>query len=123
MPQALSVINPKKPGCPYPYKHLAGVGVAFKLAHALLERLPEELLEFAALGTVADLMPLNGENRLIVKQGLQRMQDSTYAGFRSLIGVSGIERKEVTAGHIGFSLAPELTPAEDWKRLILQLNY
>ena len=55
LPQALAVINPKKPGCPYPYKHLAGVGVAFKLAHALLERLPEELLEFAALGTVADL--------------------------------------------------------------------
>ncbi|MBA2939262.1 single-stranded-DNA-specific exonuclease RecJ [Paenibacillus sp. CGMCC 1.16610] len=108
LPQALSVINPKKPGCPYPFKHLAGVGVALKLAHALLDRLPEELLEFAALGTVADLMPLNGENRLIVKQGLQRMQDSAYAGFRSLIGVSGIERKEVTAGHIGFSLAPRI---------------
>ncbi|MCY9694238.1 single-stranded-DNA-specific exonuclease RecJ [Paenibacillus alginolyticus] len=108
LPQALAVINPKKPGCPYPYKHLAGVGVAFKLAHALLDRLPEELLEFAALGTVADLMPLTGENRLIVKQGLLRMQDSTYAGFRSLIGVSGIENKEVTASHIGFSLAPRI---------------
>ncbi|NRF91395.1 single-stranded-DNA-specific exonuclease RecJ [Paenibacillus frigoriresistens] len=108
LPQALAVINPKKPGCPYPYKHLAGVGVAFKLAHALLDRLPEELLEFAALGTVADLMPLTGENRLIVKQGLLRMQDSSYAGFRSLIGVSGIENKEVTASHIGFSLAPRI---------------
>ncbi|KRF18530.1 single-stranded-DNA-specific exonuclease RecJ [Paenibacillus sp. Soil787] len=108
LPQALAVINPKKPGCPYPYKHLAGVGVAFKLAHALLGRLPEELLEFAALGTVADLMPLTGENRLIVKQGLLRMQDSAYAGFRSLIGVSGIENKEVTASHIGFSLAPRI---------------
>ncbi|NOU91066.1 single-stranded-DNA-specific exonuclease RecJ [Paenibacillus sp. LMG 31460] len=108
LPQALAVINPKKPGCPYPYKHLAGVGVAFKLAHAILDRLPEELLEFAALGTVADLMPLTGENRLIVKQGLLRMQDSTYAGFRSLIGVSGIENKEVTASHIGFSLAPRI---------------
>lgn len=108
LPQALAVINPKKPGCPYPYKHLAGVGVAFKLAHAILDRLPEELLEFAALGTVADLMPLTGENRLIVKQGLLRMQDSTYAGFRSLIGVSGIDNKEVTASHIGFSLAPRI---------------
>ncbi|GFZ85871.1 single-stranded-DNA-specific exonuclease RecJ [Paenibacillus marchantiophytorum] len=108
LPQALAVINPKKPGCPYPYKHLAGVGVALKLAHALLERLPEELLEFAALGTVADLMPLTGENRLIVKQGLQRMQDSAYAGFRALIGVSGIDNKEVTASHIGFSLAPRI---------------
>ncbi|MDD9269823.1 single-stranded-DNA-specific exonuclease RecJ [Paenibacillus sp. GCM10023248] len=108
LPEALAVINPKKPGCPYPFKHLAGVGVALKLAHALLNRLPEELLEFAALGTVADLMPLTGENRLIVKMGLQRMQESAYAGFRSLIGVSGIERKEVTAGHIGFSLAPRI---------------
>ncbi|MFD0694068.1 single-stranded-DNA-specific exonuclease RecJ [Paenibacillus sp. GCM10027628] len=108
LPDALAVINPKKPGCPYPYKHLAGVGVALKLAHALLGRLPEELLEFAALGTVADLMPLTGENRLIVKQGLVRMQASAYPGFRSLIGVSGIERKEVTASHIGFSLAPRI---------------
>lgn len=108
LPQALAIINPKKPGCMYPYKHLAGVGVALKLAHALLDRLPEELLEFAALGTVADLMPLTGENRLIVKQGLERLQDSTYVGFRSLIGVSGIENKEVTASHIGFSLAPRI---------------
>jgi single-stranded-DNA-specific exonuclease len=108
LPDALAVINPKKPGCPYPYKLLAGVGVAFKLAHALLERFPEELLEFAALGTVADLMPLTGENRLLVKMGLARMQDSNYVGFRSLIGVSGIERKEITAGHIGFSLAPKI---------------
>ncbi|OCT14968.1 single-stranded-DNA-specific exonuclease RecJ [Paenibacillus pectinilyticus] len=108
LPDALAVINPKKPGCPYPYKMLAGVGVAFKLAQALLGRFPEELLEFAALGTVADLMPLTGENRLLVKMGLQRMQDSSYVGFRSLIRVSGIERKEVTAGHIGFSLAPKI---------------
>ncbi|NEW04535.1 single-stranded-DNA-specific exonuclease RecJ [Paenibacillus sp. SYP-B3998] len=108
LPDALSIINPKKPGCPYPYKQLAGVGVAFKLAHALLGRIPEELLEFAALGTVADLMPLTGENRLIVKMGLVRMQASAYPGFRSLIGVSGIERKEVTASHIGFSLAPRI---------------
>ncbi|RTE08270.1 single-stranded-DNA-specific exonuclease RecJ [Paenibacillus whitsoniae] len=108
LPEALAVINPKKPGCPYPYKYLAGVGVAFKLAHALLGRFPDELLEFAALGTVADLMPLTGENRLIVKHGLERMQDSAYAGFRALIAVSGIERKEVTAGHIGFSLAPKI---------------
>lgn len=108
LPDALAVINPKKPSCPYPFKHLAGVGVALKLAHALLGRLPEELLEFAALGTVADLMPLTGENRLIVKQGLIRMQASAYPGFRALIGVAGIERKEVTAGHIGFSLAPRI---------------
>ncbi|WNR45882.1 single-stranded-DNA-specific exonuclease RecJ [Paenibacillus roseipurpureus] len=108
LPDCLAVINPKKPSCNYPYKLLAGVGVAFKLAHALLGRFPEELLEFAALGTVADLMPLTGENRLIVKMGLARMQNSEYVGFRSLIAVSGIDKKEVTAGHIGFSLAPKI---------------
>jgi len=108
LPQALAVINPKKPGCPYPYKQLAGVGVALKLAHALLGRLPEELLELAAIGTVADLMPLTDENRLIVKLGLARMQASAYVGIRALIAASGIERKEITASHIGFSLAPRI---------------
>ncbi|MCD1258250.1 single-stranded-DNA-specific exonuclease RecJ [Paenibacillus athensensis] len=108
LPEALAVINPKKPGCPYPYKQLAGVGVALKLAHALLGRLPEELLELAAIGTVADLMPLTDENRLIVKLGLARMQAYAYAGIRALIAASGIERKEITASHIGFSLAPRI---------------
>jgi single-stranded-DNA-specific exonuclease len=108
LPEALAVINPKKPGCPYPFKHLAGVGVALKLAHGLLGRLPEELLELAAIGTVADLMPLVGENRLIVKLGLERMQSTAYPGIRALLGVAGIERKEVTATHIGFALAPRI---------------
>ncbi|MBP1996757.1 single-stranded-DNA-specific exonuclease RecJ [Paenibacillus eucommiae] len=108
LPDAIAVINPKKPGCTYPFKHLAGVGVALKLAHALLGRLPEELLEIAAIGTVADLMPLVGENRLIVKLGLERMQKSAYAGIRALLGVAGIEHKEITAGHIGFALAPRI---------------
>jgi single-stranded-DNA-specific exonuclease len=108
LPKALAVINPKKPGCPYPFKQLAGVGVAFKLAHAMLGRIPEELLEIAAIGTVADLMPLVDENRLIVKLGLERMQSSAYAGIRALLGVAGVERKEVTATHIGFALAPRI---------------
>jgi single-stranded-DNA-specific exonuclease len=108
LPDAFAVINPKKPDCPYPFKQLAGVGVALKLAHALLGRLPEELLEIAAIGTVADLMPLVDENRLIVKLGLARMQDSAYVGIKALLGVSGVERKEVTATHIGFSIAPRI---------------
>jgi single-stranded-DNA-specific exonuclease len=108
LPDAVAVINPKKPGCPYPFKQLAGVGVALKLAHALLGRLPDELLEIAAIGTVADLMPLIGENRLIVKLGLERMQSSAYPGIRALLSVAGVERKEVTAYHIGFALAPRI---------------
>ncbi|WP_052487218.1 single-stranded-DNA-specific exonuclease RecJ [Gordoniibacillus kamchatkensis] len=108
LPDALAVINPKKPGCPYPFKHLAGVGVALKLAHALLGRLPEELLEIAAIGTVADLMPLTGENRLIVKLGLERMRATAYPGIAALLDVADIDRKEVSAGHIGFAIGPRI---------------
>jgi single-stranded-DNA-specific exonuclease len=108
LPQACTIINPKKPGCPYPFKQLAGVGVALKLAQALLGRWPEELLEFAAIGTVADLMPLLDENRMIVKQGLKRMQLSSNAGLRALFDVAGVNMKDVNATHIGFALAPRI---------------
>jgi single-stranded-DNA-specific exonuclease len=108
LPEAVAVVNPKKPGCPYPFKQLAGVGVAFKLAHALLGEPPLDLLEIAAIGTVADLMPLIGENRLIVKRGLARMQRSDFIGIQALLAVSGISSKEVTATHLGFSLAPRI---------------
>ncbi|UQZ86787.1 Single-stranded-DNA-specific exonuclease RecJ [Paenibacillus konkukensis] len=125
LPEAYSVINPKKPGCPYPFKQLAGVGVALKLAQALLGRWPEELLEFAAIGTVADLMPLLGENRAIVKQGIKRMQSSANWGIRALLDVSGVQMKDVNATHIGFSLAPRinasgrLNNADDAVRLLI----
>ncbi|QGQ95427.1 single-stranded-DNA-specific exonuclease RecJ [Paenibacillus psychroresistens] len=108
LPQAFAIINPKKPGCPYPFKQLAGVGVAFKLAHALLGRLPHELLEMATLGTIADLMPLQDENRLMVKLGLERLRSTALPGFKALLNVSGIERGAVTASHIGFSVAPRI---------------
>lgn len=108
LPSCIAVINPKKPGCPYPFKQLAGVGVAFKLAHALLGRFPEELLEMAAIGTIADLMPLVDENRIIVKLGLARMQDSAYAGIRALLATAGIDPAQVNATHVGFSMAPRI---------------
>ncbi|EGL19650.1 MULTISPECIES: single-stranded-DNA-specific exonuclease RecJ [unclassified Paenibacillus] len=108
LPQPLALINPKKETCPYPFKGLAGVGVALKLAQGLLGRLPEELLEIAAIGTVADLMPLHDENRLIVKLGLERMRKSAYPGLRALMDVSGVDRSGVNATHIGFSLAPRI---------------
>ncbi|WP_079910063.1 single-stranded-DNA-specific exonuclease RecJ [Paenibacillus sp. 32352] len=108
LPEAYAIINPKKPGCPYPFKHLAGVGVALKLAQALLGRWPEELLEYAAIGTVADLMQLLGENRVIVKQGIKRMRSSTNWGIRALLDVAGIQMKDVNSTHIGFALAPRI---------------
>lgn len=108
LPDAYAVINPKKPGCGYPFKHLAGAGVAFKLAHALLGRLPEELLEIAAIGTVADLMPLNGENRIMVKLGLERMRNSGNKGIRALCDVSNVDIGLLNASHIGYALAPRI---------------
>ncbi|MDF2960730.1 MAG: single-stranded exonuclease RecJ [Paenibacillus sp.] len=125
LPEAFALINPKKPGCPYPFKQLAGVGVALKLAQALLSRWPEELLEFAAIGTVADLMPLLDENRIIVKQGVKRMQSTSNWGIRALLGVTGIQPKDVNATHIGFALAPRinasgrLNNADDAVRLLI----
>lgn len=108
LPSACAIINPKKPGCPYPFKGLAGVGVALKLAQALLGRVPEELLEIATIGTVADLMPLQGENRAIVRLGLERMRQSAYAGIRALLRVGGIEASNVSALQVGFALAPRI---------------
>lgn len=105
---AVALVNPKQPGCPYPCKELAGVGVAFKLAHALLGELPREWLEIAAIGTVADLMPLTDENRLIVKLGLEQMRHTSNMGLRALLDVAGVERGAVNEGHIGFSLAPRI---------------
>lgn len=80
LPEALAIINPKQPGCPYPFKELAGVGVAFKVAHALLGRLPEELLDYAVIGTIADLVPLIDENRLLAKKGLRAIESSGRPG-------------------------------------------
>ncbi|WP_281888980.1 single-stranded-DNA-specific exonuclease RecJ [Paenibacillus sp. YYML68] len=108
LPDAYAIINPKKPTCSYPFKHLAGVGVSFKLAQALLGRWPEELLEYVAIGTVADLMHLSGENRIMVKQGIARMRSTTNYGIRSLLGVAGIALKDVNSTHIGFAIAPRI---------------
>lgn len=108
LPQAYAILNPKKPGCNYPFKQLAGVGVAFKLAHALLNRVPVELLEFAAIGTVADLMPLMDENRLLVKLGIEQMRRTNKLGIHALLHVAKVDRVGITASHIGFSLSPRI---------------
>ncbi|MFM1652408.1 single-stranded-DNA-specific exonuclease RecJ [Brevibacillus sp. B_LB10_24] len=108
IPDALAVMNPKKPGCSYPFDMLAGVGVAFKLAHALLGQPPMHLADIAAIGTIADLVPLVDENRLLASFGLRALNQTRHPGLKALIRVCGLEEKELTAGHVGFGLAPRI---------------
>ena len=121
MPPALAVINPKQPGCKYPDQALAGVGLAFRLAQALAwdfardgRRLPfsiDDLLDLVALGTVADLAPLVGENRFMVRDGLARINDRARPGIAALSSVSGLLPGQIDAGAIGYSLGPRLNAA------------
>lgn len=122
LPEAVAVINPHRPDCGYPFKGLAGVGVAFNLLVGLRARLREQgafgdngpdlrqWLDLVALGTVADVVPLAGQNRLLVAAGLQRMGETARTGLAALKQASGITGP-VTAGQVGFRLAPRLNAA------------
>ena len=118
LPPAFAVINPKQHGDNYPDKDLAGVGIAYKIAEALLSNENNSsllalnaLLDLVALGTVADLAPLVGENRVLVKKGLRQMQQTKRQGLFSLAAVSELVLQKVNAGHIGFMLGPRLNAA------------
>lgn len=117
LPPALAVINPKQAGDTYPEKMLAGVGIAYKIAQALFEKRPDNsltldhLLDLVALGTVADLAPLAGENHAIVRKGLRVMKNAQRQGLVSLAAVASVNIKEVNAMNIGFSLGPRLNAA------------
>jgi single-stranded-DNA-specific exonuclease len=117
IPSAFAVINPKQPGDAYPDKDLAGVGVAYKIAQALLANvpestfLPENLLDLVALGTVADLAPLTGENRFLVRNGLNQIRQTKRQGLFSLAAVSDVNLSQVSAMTIGFMLGPRLNAA------------
>ncbi|MCD9025671.1 single-stranded-DNA-specific exonuclease RecJ [Cohnella silvisoli] len=108
LPEAAALVNPKQKDCPYPFKGLCGAGVVFKLAHAMLGRPVLEYADLAAIGTIADLMPLTGENRVIARLGLEQMRRSPIVGIRALAKVSGVKPEDLTSGRIGFSLAPRL---------------
>ncbi len=111
LPDALTIVNPKQHDCYYPFKGLAGVGVAFKLSHALLGQAPEELLDIAVIGTIADLVPLLDENRLIAKKGIKALEKSNRPGLKALKKITGIEDKELNADHVGFSIGPRINAA------------
>jgi single-stranded-DNA-specific exonuclease len=118
IPEAVAVINPKRPGDNYPFKDLAGVGVAFKLVQALQQRTgkPEAgqekwLLDLVALGTVCDVVSLVGENRVLASYGLRVMRRSRRLGLRSLAQVGGVEIAKITAYHLGYVLGPRMNAA------------
>ncbi|MFX3634872.1 MAG: single-stranded-DNA-specific exonuclease RecJ [Candidatus Pristimantibacillus sp.] len=111
IPAACAVVNPKRHDCLYPFKGLAGVGVAFKLAHALMDRPPMEWTDIVCLGTIADLMPLEGENRILVRSGLTRLRNTSNTGFRALAEAGGIELSEVNARAVAFGMAPRINAA------------
>ena len=135
LPTACAVVNPHRPDCPYPFKELAGVGVIFKVACALelnrcagevaesvIERMCERFVDLVAIGTVADVMPLVDENRVIVKRGLAKVEDTDRCGLAALIDAinnSGnaageriaVKKRKVNAGFIGFGIAPRINAA------------
>lgn len=108
LPAAYAIVHPRHPNGHYPFKDLAGVGVAFKLATALLGEVPLELLDLVAVGTVADLVSLLGENRALVMQGIAVLRESQRVGLAALCKVAGAKQSEVDEETIGFILAPRL---------------
>ncbi len=117
LPPADAVIDPHQAGDPYPYKMLAGVGMAYKIAKAYLTAYPDpnidyrQWLDLVSIGTVVDIAPLDGENRSLVKAGLQAIRTTHRQGLYSLIQTSGIKIEQFNAGHLGFGIGPRLNAA------------
>jgi len=126
VPEAVAVLNPAQAGCPYPFKSLCGAGVAFKLAHAILHAAAEtdaekdklkcglvpSFLKLVAIATIADSVPLEGENRVIAAMGLRELRNPVQPGLRALMQVAEIPAKRVpTAAEVGFRLAPRINAA------------
>ena len=112
LPDADAIVNPKQQDCPYPFKGICGAMVAYKVICGLYERMGfgasdlEELMEFAAIATVGDVMDLQDENRIMVKEGLKRIAHTQNLGLKALIHVNNLEDRPLTAYHIGFVIGP-----------------
>jgi single-stranded-DNA-specific exonuclease len=117
LPPALAVVDPQRPDDESDARALCGTGLAFKLVQALVPalglppNLPYHLLDLVALATVADVVPLTGENRILVRHGLRLLSESRWPGLRALIGAAGLAGRELRAGHLGYVLGPRLNAA------------
>jgi len=110
-PPALAVVHPRHPQSKHPYKDFSGAGMAWQLVYALSPERAEEFLDLAALGTVADLVPLTGENRILVKAGLGLLPYTRNPGLQALLEVAGLKGQKVTSRHLGYYLGPRLNAA------------
>jgi single-stranded-DNA-specific exonuclease len=113
LPKALAVLDPLKPGCPYPYKYLSGAGVTFKLMQAIsssigMKDLPFKYLDFVAVAGAADIVPLTDENRILVKFGLEKLNNDPRPGFKALIEKAGLKLGNISSSQIVFGLAPRI---------------
>ena len=108
LPDAYAIVHPEHPEADYPFKHLAGCGVAFKLACALLEEVQVELLDLVAIGTIADMVSLTDENRIMVQYGLEVLRNTQRIGLQELFEIAGIASSDITGETVGFQLAPRL---------------
>ena len=108
LPDAYAIVHPEHQEADYPFKHLAGCGVAFKLACALLEEVQVELLDLVAIGTIADMVSLTDENRIMVQYGLEVLRNTQRIGLQELFEIAGISSGDVTEETVGFQLAPRL---------------
>ena len=117
LPPANAVLDPRRPDCQSEDKHLCGTGVAFKLAQALVQvlglspNLPLHFLDYVALATIADVVPLVGENRILARYGLKMLADSRWVGLRALVEAAGLAQRPLRAAHVGFIIAPRLNAA------------
>ena len=114
LPEAVAILDPKRPDCPYPFKELAGVGVGFKLLSGLYKSLDfpqsqlDEFLDLVAIGSCADIVPLVDENRILVRHGLDKINYNPRFGIKALLSSSGAEKREITSGLVVFVLAPRI---------------
>jgi single-stranded-DNA-specific exonuclease len=117
LPESYALLNPRKPGCSSPDKDLCAAGVAYKLAIALTRAMGASpnpvlnMLDLVALATIADVAPLRGENRVLAIYGLRMLNETRNVGLRAMVRAAGLDRKQITAGRVGFILAPRLNAA------------
>ena len=114
LPEAVAVVDPHRPDCTYPHRDLSGVGVAFKLASAICgsqDQILDRYADMVCLGTVADVMPMRGENRVIVSRGLESLRQTKRPGILALLKQAGCEKETLTAASVGYTLAPRINAA------------